>query len=564
MVKIQAWQHIYGNVEVEQSPKRASGFQTIYYTQSALTEEETEEISLKLLYYASETKPIKRMFFTTKSGKICVAQIAYDPRPDRLGRMGRYISHTLVFAPEEFSKIDNNPFLVFENFPFAKTIEEALSLGNPKTGDISPVTFEVPNEANNENISILSKWTPSELRKLGLLAIEAERLTRGRRSVAFFGFIEEIEEALRTAFILLPPALRLQCSFDTYFHGCNPVAAYFWAVGFPTPRSGLNFIPVNASERSVLQSIDAVPETPYERWLLDAISRQQWELIVIAQKQAFSLSELIMGKASELPDLERVPNEFLSRMLELNKPEVLAQLRKVVLKRLPEPLVSRLFGEILHQLPPKKLFYHLSIGFELSELLSILYEVYVKELPRRPDQGEVNALGELIQQTDNPHLRFLHACWSSNRQLLQQVLQTLLDEEYKKFVEQALHHRLAEAKELLISGKGRAFLDTYLPLADSESLNADIVALVDILLRNREAEALVRLTDVTEILSKLSARTLKTLYKRVKSLPEIPSSFRHALEEALASLPLPPLRRLSRTLRSRLKKEKEQYREEDL
>ena len=37
MTQIQAWQHIYSNVEKEQSPHNRGGFQTLFYTQSGLT-----------------------------------------------------------------------------------------------------------------------------------------------------------------------------------------------------------------------------------------------------------------------------------------------------------------------------------------------------------------------------------------------------------------------------------------------------------------------------------------------------------------------------------------------
>ena len=69
MTTIQAWQHIYSNVEKEQSPQGRGGFQTLFYTASGLTEAEIEEMEGRLLYFPSKVEPVKRLFFATSTGK---------------------------------------------------------------------------------------------------------------------------------------------------------------------------------------------------------------------------------------------------------------------------------------------------------------------------------------------------------------------------------------------------------------------------------------------------------------------------------------------------------------
>ena len=78
MTTIQAWQHIYSNVEKEQSPQGRGGFQTLF-SSSDLTELEVEEMEGRLLYFASDVEPLKRLFFTTSTGKGVVAQIVFLP-----------------------------------------------------------------------------------------------------------------------------------------------------------------------------------------------------------------------------------------------------------------------------------------------------------------------------------------------------------------------------------------------------------------------------------------------------------------------------------------------------
>ena len=74
MPTIQAWQHIYSNVEKEQSPQGRGGFQTLFYSQG-LTEAEVEEMEGHLLYFTSAIEPVKRLFFTISTGKSAVAWI---------------------------------------------------------------------------------------------------------------------------------------------------------------------------------------------------------------------------------------------------------------------------------------------------------------------------------------------------------------------------------------------------------------------------------------------------------------------------------------------------------
>ena len=113
-----AWQHVYTSVEREQSPHDRAGFQTLFYSQSGLTEAEVREMEARLVYFSSDVKAVKRLFSTTSTGKIMVAQIVLLAEPDRLGRTGRYLAHNLVFDPDAFARVESDPFLVFRQFPF--------------------------------------------------------------------------------------------------------------------------------------------------------------------------------------------------------------------------------------------------------------------------------------------------------------------------------------------------------------------------------------------------------------------------------------------------------------
>src|SRR6185503_17857690 len=150
MMFVSAWQHIYSNVEKEQSPHKRGGFQTLFYSHDGLSEAELSEMEGRLLYFPSESEPVKRLFFTLPGGKGVVAQIVGLPEPDQLGRKGRYLAHSLVFAPETLAQFEADPFRVFRRFRFITTVAEALTTGNFQTGDMPYVSLELPAEANHE------------------------------------------------------------------------------------------------------------------------------------------------------------------------------------------------------------------------------------------------------------------------------------------------------------------------------------------------------------------------------------------------------------------------------
>src|SRR5512138_2384794 len=150
MPTLHAWQHIYSNVEREQSPRRRGGFQTLFYTHAGLSEADVSEMEGRLLYFPSQMEPVKRLFFTLTSGKGVVAQIVALPEPDQLGRKGRYLAHSLVFAPESLAQFEADPFRVFRRFRFITTVADALARGNFQTGDLPTVTLDLPGESNCE------------------------------------------------------------------------------------------------------------------------------------------------------------------------------------------------------------------------------------------------------------------------------------------------------------------------------------------------------------------------------------------------------------------------------
>ncbi len=528
MPTFQAWQHIYSNVEKEQSPQGRGGFQTLFYTRSGLTEAEVEEMESRLLYFPSKVEPVKRLFFTTSTGKGVVAQIVFLPQPDQYGRGGRYLAHSLVFAPETLAQFEADPFRVFRRFSFITTVAEALAQGDFQSGDIPPVSLDLPAQLRHD-VEAAGHWSRAELKKLALLALQVDRQTRERNAVTFAGDPAQIESALEAAFLVIPTSVRSRCIFDTYFYRCNLVATYFWAIGLPEPPIRAKFALVTAQSQQVRETVPGQPETAYERWALAAVEANQLAEIARNRNNAFALGEWLDGRKYDLSLLEAASSELITAVFKVNPQPVKATLRRQASKHLPPALVDRV-AEYLHQQTSETTLYrHLRQGFELPQLLDILYDSYAAQQFREPPREEVKALAALLAQTDHVMLRLFWAYWSNPRKLLPRQLELVDEATYRQFGTIALRLKLVEPFNLLRPGRAETFLDLYLA-----SGGDDLPELVEALIEVKETACLARLTSYVP---KLSEKELKKLAGLIDKQPNIPEPFQVALEQAIAALP---------------------------
>lgn len=529
--KIKAWQHIYANVEKEESPRRRGGYQTLFYTRGPLTEAEIEEMEARLLYFPLEGEPIKRLFFVTSSGKVVVGQIVPLPDPDRIGRGGRYLAHTLIFDPEEFDRLGADPFWVLGRAPFVTQITEALERGTFATGDVAPVDLE-PGEETDRGLEAARAWPKSEWLTLTQFALRAEQLAARRWSLAFIGTPDEVKDALQAVMLAVPAPHRQRCTFDNYFYGCNPTFSYYWAVGLPEMPDNPNFIPVDVRSHKVVGRSAASPESAYEQWLVATLDTAGLDSVVRHREQAFALCEWLEGRAHDAPLIDTVPPELVRSVFQANASIVRRRLRERLGEQLPPPLIDHIFEPIYLRDRPAALFLSLRDGFAQPHLLGALYQAYASQSFRAPQTLEVQALEAVLRDGDHPDLRLLHACWTGQREQLREELSHLDTERYRRCVETAIRFRLTEPLSLLIAGRGELFLDLY--LASHGYVGGNLVALVRALISSGEAACLTRLAPH---LSHFSHGELRTLKKMIHQWPEIPESFLEAVTEAAAALP---------------------------
>jgi hypothetical protein len=528
MGTIQAWQHIFSNVEKEQSPQGRGGFQTLFYSHAGLTATEVEEMESRLLYFPSTVEPVKRLFFATTTGKGVVSQIVFLPNPDQFGRGGRYLAHSLIFGPEALIRFEADPFRVFRRFSFVTTVAQALKQGNFQTGDIPSVSLELPPQLAGD-VEAAGWWPVGGLKQLALLALGADRQARDRNAITLAGSPEQIEQALEAAFLAVPASIRAHCSFDTYFYRCNLVATYFWAIGLPEPPVSAKFVVVEAATRQIQGAVPQQPETAYERWVLADIDRQKLDQIARHRDEAFAIAEWLDGRPYDLDRLEAARSDLIETVFQRNPQAVQAALRRQISQRLPPALVDRSVGQIYQQASQAALYRYLRQGVDLPWLLERLYESYAAQAFRKPPRSELKALGTVLDQSEHQLLRLFLTHWTESHKQLVRELRRLDKETYRQFGQVVLRHKLAKPVELLVAGHGDTFLDLY--LTDGSD---DLVELIEALLEVKETACLPRLSNKLSILSR---KELTRVVKLTEDRADIPNAFQEAVVEARAALP---------------------------
>gem|GEM_PF-4818610 len=149
-----------------------------------------------------------------------------------------------------------------------------------------------------------------------------------------------------------------------------------------------------------------------------------------------------------------------------------------------------------------------------------------------PPTDELKVLRTIVQQYYYRDLNLLYACWTSQEEKLHLELGRLSDDEYREFVQTALHFRFVDLFLLVVPPRAEAFLDLY--LASDAFREQDLVALVKVLLKIGKGDCLSQLVP---FVPSQSSQALETLAKLIGPRFNIPEIFRKVVNETLASLP---------------------------
>jgi hypothetical protein len=248
MKPVRAERLIYTRVETVFSPRRSSGFQTVWKSDT-LTAAEVSAVE-KCIQCFRPAPGIRRLqFFEIPSGKLVLShtvQIAPHPEiVDRNVRNGAFLVHCFLLSREEMAHLDNDPFRFFDADLHLDGVERLVETLGRATGVAPPVEVVPVETAPGETC-----WPASEVVRLLGLVLRADDLRRQGRTVSVTGDSGQIEQTLRLAFRLVPVAKRLACTFITWAEGCPVERGLYWGAG-ATRRLSSDALEVDARERSV-------------------------------------------------------------------------------------------------------------------------------------------------------------------------------------------------------------------------------------------------------------------------------------------------------------------------
>lgn len=481
-----AAQLVFGNVEREQSPNRTGGFQTIFYTHERLTQAEIEQIEPRLFYLPGDQNPIKRVFFWLPTGKYVLGQITPVLERDRFGRTGRYLAHCLVFEAAEFDAAGAPVAAVFRQATFLSDLATALSAGDLTTGHIPPIAIHLTESDMSPVSEAIAGWAQTELKKLWLLALQADRLTAALLAVEIIGTQTEIESTIDVALACVPPQLVKHCSFDTWFRGGNPVATLYWAVagGIPAARRAAT---VDAAHHTVSIDSPLAPRNAFERWVCTMIDRDQAHTVLKHKLEAFNLCSWL--ESQHTPALSPPPPApVVESLLESNREALQSKLVSTLKASVPEPLATRAAAHLIQTRTPTDLISMLCGGIQPEAVADVLLAAIAEAGLKAHDRTEITALGEFLAKHKHPALGVIHACWARATSRLRQILAELDPHLYEHMVGLMLQHRLGTPEQLAVPGRGEQLVRAWLAARDSNLTGLD--QLVSALASTREVQAL--------------------------------------------------------------------------
>lgn len=250
---VNAYQLLYSRVEADYSPKGRSGYQVVFHS-PALSAQEVSTIERRVQCFQGEGEVRTQFFILETRRAVLIRCVTITPDAtinDKDMRRGVFIAHALIFEPQDFARIGNDPFWLLDApnvadmfLSDAEGLADALRTKNPT---LSLTVSSTP----RAYIEPPSQWSGAELAKL---AIWMERTTIDQ-TLMFLGGSYQVEEMMRVVHYFASRHERLLLSFDTWVDGCQPPPNTYWAVGGRKRITNSKFVVVDL-ERPRL------PDTP--------------------------------------------------------------------------------------------------------------------------------------------------------------------------------------------------------------------------------------------------------------------------------------------------------------
>lgn len=424
-MKVKLAQHIYGNVEAEQSPRKIGGFQTLFYTQSLITEEESSEIEGRVIYHQSKNNPMKYVFFSLDNGNAAISRMVPLADSDRFGREGTYLGHSLIMTAKDFDSIGANPFILFQAMAnrFLDNVSSALDAGDRSHGDIGVLELDIP---ENTEPPGMEGWNRDELLKLAYFAVHCHRTRANRNPLVLVGKPEEMLAALALIYTFVPYNWRRQCNFDTHYIDCNLVHGDFWCVGYPDAAGAPSHLTlVQLDTKKVTGNVTA-PENLYEQWVQDCIRKDISQDISTFGEAAHEWMLFLTNSRPNTGVLENslsdLPEDFFSSLNRTYEAPLLDKTRQMLSTMVGPLLTARLLRHneayplSLRKSDVRKFFSQLFRGFDMDKLADQCFNLLKPGLNRKANRKELKEIKALYQKTAHKPLELLSDVWQLDKE----------------------------------------------------------------------------------------------------------------------------------------------------
>jgi len=526
---INVGQLIFGNVEKELSPRKVAGIQTLFYTESMLSQVEVEDIESRLVYYAGSTEPVKLLFFHVNN-KYLISLIIPQRQTDKFGRENKfYFAHCFIFTEQDFFFIKNNPFVGFRLLreKYVNTLEEALKFDHQGT-NIEDLKLDVSKEQvdgiESELAGLINNWPIQDLRQIYTCAVSYQELHSAQKSLSFCGPASEIQNSLSVAFLMLPTVMRKYCSFDTHFLNCNVTMNYYWSRSFPEMRDiPANFIAFDAAAKKAQESLP-VSSSPYQNWLFGEIAAGRFSQSTNQVDNVMELSNLLLSKSFNKRVLVDTPDLVVAHFIILNGDYFKAKVRKNLVDCIGLALAQYIIIPEAN-IEPKNQLYALEDGFTPESFIEPLKNIFWNT---KPNEKELIDLEKFALKTQDLDLQIIMLRWKNDYVVLRQKLYRLSKEDFKTKAEVLVKQMGLPPSELICPGKAdiavQMFFEQHQFHTPDEYFNM-IFKLID----NKE---FIYLIQFEGLLNKISREKLISLLKKIDQEVDFPQFFKNALQQA--------------------------------
>jgi GTPase-associated protein 1 len=430
---------IYTRVEPAFSPRRSSGFQIVWKSES-ITAAEASAVEKSVQCFRPSPGVRRLQFFQISSGKIVLSrteQIEAHPEiVDRNGREGAFLVHCFLLSREEMARLENNPFRLFDAGLPLEGLEQLVEILGPGTGIAPPVDI-CPVEGRPDS----SGWAAPEAVRLLSLALRADDLRRQGHTVPVTGECGQIEQALRLALHVTRLQKRLACSFSTWAEGCPLERGLFWASGLSRRPSG-DPLEIDArGKRVTMAAPQQGTEDLYGSWIESACSHTQLEEVLSQAEGVDRFLQAIEGARldGEIP----LRPEALTDFLHLHRHAVADKVRRTFDSHVRTPLAKELAYHLLAEVHRPEFSSLLEATAPGSSQISGIARLATHWVERSAnlDESIRQELQDLAQKVSNVLLLF----WAStlgrktNIKARDEALRKMTSHDFKRALTKLMH-----------------------------------------------------------------------------------------------------------------------------